>query len=124
MAIGRSCSAWPVAAQASFLAKLAKTPLADRAGQHARCQEPALALGESSPGWGGGDQCRCIASKGLPANSSAAAAPSARPPQPRSRRCRLLKRGLGALIRLFGILYSLYGIVHVTTPVLFKLLDA
>jgi len=28
------------------------------------------------------------------------------------------------LIRLFGILYSLYGIVHVTTSVLLKLLDA
>ena len=30
----------------------------------------------------------------------------------------------GALIRLFGILYSLYGIVPVTASVLFKLLDA
>ena len=48
----------PTAAQASFLAKLAKKEVADRAGQHARCQEPARALGESSPGWGVGDYCQ------------------------------------------------------------------
>ena len=40
------------------LANLARFGVCGRAGQHARCQEPAVSAREGSPGWRGGNHCQ------------------------------------------------------------------